>query len=125
MEGAQSSLLLLVVFETVGDPSGFDRAIKKLKTQHPEIEWLMELSDECSADEDFFAINDHGVREDDKAIGIKLFGIMTNLQALRQKSQPFRWPERSSPVLSAVCWQLLLAQRLLSRVGSSLPNCPL
>ena len=73
-----------VVFETVGDPSGFDRAIKKLKTQHPEIEWLMELSDECSADEDFFAVNDHGVREDDKAIGIKLFGIMTNLQALRQ-----------------------------------------
>lgn len=73
-----------VVFETVGDPSGFDRAIKKLKTQHPEIEWLMELSDECSADEDFFAINDHGVREDGKAIGIKLFGIMTNLQALRQ-----------------------------------------
>ena len=72
-----------VVFETVGDPSGFDNAIKKLKTEYPEIEWLMELSDECSADEDFYAINDQGMRED-KEIGVKLFGIMTNLQALKQ-----------------------------------------
>lgn len=73
-----------VVFETVGDPSGFARAIKKFKTAHPEIEWLMELSDECPADEDFYAINDKGVREEDKALKIKLFGIMANLQALRQ-----------------------------------------
>ena len=62
-----------VVFETVGDPSGFARAIKKFKTAHPEIEWLMELSDECPADEDFYAINDKGVREEDKALKIKFF----------------------------------------------------
>lgn len=73
-----------IVFETVGDPSGFDRAVKKLKSEYPEIEWLMELSNECAGDDDFYVVNDNGEREDDKQVGIKLFCIMTNIQALRQ-----------------------------------------
>ena len=34
-----------LVFETVGDPRDFYKAVNKLKEEYPTVEWLMELSD--------------------------------------------------------------------------------
>ena len=34
-----------LVFETVGDPHDFYKAVDKLKETYPTVEWLMELSD--------------------------------------------------------------------------------
>lgn len=73
-----------LVFETVGDPSGFYRAIKKLKEQYPNVEWVMELSDNCPNNDDFYSINGNNERDDTKELSTKIFCIMTNQAALSQ-----------------------------------------
>lgn len=73
-----------LVFETVGDPSGFYTAVNTLKTRYPNVEWIMELSSTCSNDDDFYVLDRHGNRDDNKQLSTKLFCILTNQQALSQ-----------------------------------------
>lgn len=73
-----------LVFETVGEPSGFFTAINTLKEQYPEVEWIMELSGSCPSDDDFYAMNKNGERNNDKLLSTKIFCIMTNQKALAQ-----------------------------------------
>ena len=73
-----------LVFETIGDPGNFYTAINKLKTQHPDVEWLMELSDSCPNSEDFYVIDNDNNRDDNKDLSTKIFCIMTNQAALAQ-----------------------------------------
>ena len=73
-----------LVFETVGDPSGFYTAVKKLKENYPNVEWVMELSSNCPNDDDFYMTNMSGDRDDSKQLPTKLFCILTNQDALSQ-----------------------------------------
>lgn len=71
-----------LVFETVGDPSGFYGAILKLKKTYPNIEWVMELGDSCPNTDDFYMLDKEGNRDDSKSLSTKIFCVMTNLTAL-------------------------------------------
>ena len=73
-----------LVFETVGDPSGFYTAICTLKRQYPNVEWVMELSNSCPNDDDFYVLNSSGNRDDEKRLSTKVFCVLTNQQALSQ-----------------------------------------
>ena len=73
-----------LVFETVGNPNGFYDAVQKLKTQYPNIEWVMELSNSCPNDNDFYVVDNNGNRDDQKQLSTKLFCILTNQEALSQ-----------------------------------------
>ena len=73
-----------VVFETVGDPDGFYTAIKSLKRQYPNVEWIMELSSSCPNSEDFYVLNKQNERDDTKYLSTKVFCVMTNREALAQ-----------------------------------------
>ena len=73
-----------LVFETVGDPSGFFTAVKKLKESYPNVEWVMELSRSCPNDDDFYSLNNSGARDDSKQLSTKLFCVLTNQEALAQ-----------------------------------------
>lgn len=73
-----------LVFETIGDPDSFYKAIQKLKEQYPNIEWILELSGQCPNTDDFYVVNDSDVRDDDKQLSTKVFCIMTNQQALSE-----------------------------------------
>lgn len=73
-----------LVFETVGDPNNFYKAVQKLKEQYPNIEWLLELSGQCPNTDDFYAVDGSDVRDDDKQLATKVFCIMTNQQALSE-----------------------------------------
>ncbi len=73
-----------LVFETVGDPDGFYTAVNTLKKQYPNVEWVMELSNTCPNDDDFYVLNSKGTRDDDKQLSTKIFCILTNQRALEQ-----------------------------------------
>lgn len=73
-----------IVFETVGDPSGFYTAVNTLKTRYPNVEWVMELSNTCPNDDDFYVLDRHGNRDDNKQLSTKVFCVLTNQQALSQ-----------------------------------------
>lgn len=73
-----------LVFETVGDPSGFYIAVNTLKSQYPNVEWVMELSNTCPNDDDFYALDSKGNRDDNKQLSTKVFCVLTNQQALAQ-----------------------------------------
>ena len=73
-----------IVFETVGNPSEFYTAVNKLKTKYPNVEWLMELSSTCPNNNEFYAIDKKGNRDDTKQLKTKVFCILTNQQALSQ-----------------------------------------
>lgn len=73
-----------LVFETVGDPSGFYTAINTLKTRYPNVEWVMELSSNCPNDDDFYVLDSNENRDDNKQLSTKIFCILTNQQALSQ-----------------------------------------
>lgn len=73
-----------LVFETVGDPSGFFTAVKKLKESYPNVEWVMELSGACPNDDDFYSLNNRGARDDSKQLSTKLFCVLTSQDALAQ-----------------------------------------
>ena len=73
-----------LVFETVGNPSGFYTAVNTLKTQYPNVEWVMELSNTCPNNNDFYVIDKHGDRDDNKQLSTKIFCVLTNQQALAQ-----------------------------------------
>ena len=74
-----------LVFETVGDPRDFNKAVNKLKEEYPTVEWLMELSDSnLENSDDFYVMNSSAARDDSKKLTTKLFCIMTNQEALNQ-----------------------------------------
>ena len=74
-----------LVFETVGDPHDFYKAVDKLKETYPTVEWLMELSDSnLDNSDDFYVMNSQSVRDDSKKLTTKLFCIMTNQVALSE-----------------------------------------
>lgn len=74
-----------LVFETVGDPHDFYKAVNKLKETYPTVEWLMELSDSnLDNSDDFYVMNSQSVRDDSKKLTTKLFCIMTNQVALSE-----------------------------------------
>lgn len=73
-----------LVFETVGDPDGFFTAVKNLKKSYPNVEWVMELSGICPNDDDFYSLNNRGVRDDSKQLSTKVFCVLTNQDALAQ-----------------------------------------
>lgn len=73
-----------LVFETVGDPSGFSTAINTLKKSYPNVEWIMELADHCPNSDDFYVVDDNDVRNDNKELLTKIFCIVTNQEALSQ-----------------------------------------
>lgn len=73
-----------LVFETIGDPSGFYTAVNKLKEKFPNVEWVMELSNSCPNDDDFYVLDKSGNRDDNKQLSTKLFCVLTNQEALSQ-----------------------------------------
>ena len=73
-----------LVFETVGDPQNFYKAVNNLKKDYPNIEWLIELSGSCPNTEDFYMLDSRGCRDDGKNLTTKIFCIMTNQKALSQ-----------------------------------------
>ena len=73
-----------LVFETVGDPSGFYTAVTNLKTTYSNVEWVMELSNTCPNNDDFYMLDKNGNRDDNKQLSTKIFCILTNQQALSQ-----------------------------------------
>lgn len=73
-----------LVFETVGDPDGFYGAINRLKSDYPNVEWVMELSDNCPNDDDFYCLDSNDERDDDKELSTKIFCVLTNQEALSQ-----------------------------------------
>lgn len=73
-----------LVFETIGDPSGFSTAINSLKKSYPNVEWIMELADRCPNSDDFYVVDDDNVRNDGKQLLTKIFCIVTNQEALSQ-----------------------------------------
>ena len=74
-----------LVFETVGDPCDFYKAVNKLKQEYPAVEWLMELSDtNLENSDDFYVMNSQKCRDDRKKLTTKLFCIMTNQVALNE-----------------------------------------
>lgn len=73
-----------LVFETIGNPDGFYNAIRKLKGRYPNVEWVMELSNSCPNDDDFYMLNRSGKRDDNKQLSTKLFCILANQEALSQ-----------------------------------------
>ncbi len=74
-----------LVFETVGDPPNFYKAVNKLKDEYPTVEWLMELSDtNLDNSDDFYVMNSQEIRDDSKKLTTKLFCIMTNQVALNE-----------------------------------------
>lgn len=74
-----------LVFETVGDPRDFYKAVNKLKEEYPTIEWLMELSDsDLNNTDDFYVMDSSGTRDDSKKLTTKLFCILTNQKALNE-----------------------------------------
>lgn len=74
-----------LVFETVGDPRDFYKAVNKLKEEYPTVEWLMELSDSnLNNSDDFYVMDSQAARDDSKKLTTKLFCIMTNQVALNE-----------------------------------------
>lgn len=73
-----------LVFETIGEPNNFYKAVNKLKEQYPNIEWVLELSGQCPNTEDFYVIDDNDVRNDEKQLNTKVFCIITNQRALAE-----------------------------------------
>lgn len=73
-----------LVFETIGDPNGFYSAINHLKRTYPNIEWVMELSDNCPNSDDFYMVDSNGNRDDSKNLSTKIFCILTSQEALSQ-----------------------------------------
>lgn len=72
-----------LVFQTIGNPEGFFTAINSLKKEYPNVEWLLELSGACPNTDDFYMADKNG-RNNDKQLPIKVFCVLTNLQALDQ-----------------------------------------
>ena len=53
-----------LVFETVGDPHDFYKAVNKLKETYPTVEWLMELSDSnLDNSDDFYVMDMYGYKQ--------------------------------------------------------------
>lgn len=74
-----------LVFETVGDPRDFFKAVNKIKEEYPNVEWIMELSDSyLENSDDFYVMNSKNERDDTKKLTTKLFCIMTNQKALKE-----------------------------------------
>ena len=73
-----------LVLETIGDVNGFSTAIKKLKEQYHNVEWLMELSSCCPNDDDFYALDNNNNRDDNKQLSTKIFCVLTSQSALAQ-----------------------------------------
>ncbi|MEC1158997.1 S8 family peptidase [Cytobacillus horneckiae] len=68
-----------LVFETVGTIEDFVKAVNKIDG----LEWLIELQEYISPDDDFYEIKD-GERNEDKELSGRLFLIMSDQQALRE-----------------------------------------
>lgn len=73
-----------LVFETAGDPQNFFSAVKKLKKEYPNVEWVMELASKTPNSEDFFVVDKRGQRDDGKMLSTKIFCILTDQRALSQ-----------------------------------------
>ena len=74
-----------LVFEAVGDPSRFYDAVNKLKTEYPNIEWIVELSNSCPSDEDFYmSTATREAQNGSQQLSTKIYCILTNLQALQR-----------------------------------------
>lgn len=61
-----------LVFETVGDPSSFFTAVKRLKKDYPNVEWIAELSDSSPNSEDFYVLNNTNERDDTKELSSEI-----------------------------------------------------
>jgi hypothetical protein len=72
-----------LVLEVLGDPAEFEKTVRRLQTEYPDIDYIFETAKEdMPGDEDFYAMTKNGMRDDNKLMVYKYFCILTNLQAL-------------------------------------------
>jgi hypothetical protein len=70
----------VLVFETIGNVEDFAKAVSKIEG----FEWLGEFEiEDIIPDDDFYALNDEGGRED-KSLGGRLYLVFTNTTAMNQ-----------------------------------------
>ncbi len=71
----------VVVLETVGEVTGFIRAVEQV----PEMEWLTEIeAEDIPPDDDFFALDKDGEKRPDETLRGRVFIVFTNQVALRK-----------------------------------------
>lgn len=76
-----------LVFETVGDPENFRKAVEQFQQDNPSVDWLMELYDShgAEADEDFYELDSEKERKnEDHMLAQKIFCISSNVRSLEQ-----------------------------------------
>lgn len=74
-----------LVLEVADNPEGFETAVKNLKADTNDLEWLFEVVD-CNVPntDDFYRATKNGVRDDKKMMTFKFFCIMTNQRVLSE-----------------------------------------
>jgi len=74
-----------LVFEAHGDLEDFHSAIRSFQSTYPEVELLFEIEEEdIKPDEDFYAYNANGQREENENLTFKFFCVLLNHKALEE-----------------------------------------
>jgi hypothetical protein len=74
-----------LVFEAHGDLESFHSAVRSLQSTYPEVELLFESEKEgIEPDDDFYAYNNQGKRENAKPLTFKCFCVLFNHKALKE-----------------------------------------
>lgn len=76
------SLEYTLVLEVAGDPSGFETAVRHLRADTDDIEWLFEVVDDNVPNVDDFYRTKNGDRDDTKKMSFKFFCIVANQRVL-------------------------------------------
>ena len=71
-----------LVLEVAGDPSGFETAVRHLKGNTDDIEWLFEVVDDNVPNADDFYRTKNGDRDDTKKMSFKYFCVVANQKVL-------------------------------------------
>lgn len=71
-----------LVLEVAGNPSGFETAVRNLKADTDDIEWLFEVVDDSVPNVDDFYRTKNGERDDTKEMSFKFFCIVANQRVL-------------------------------------------
>ncbi len=71
-----------LVLEVAGDPSGFETAVRHLKGNTNDIEWLFEVVDDNVPNADDFYRTKNGDRDDTKKMSFKYFCVVANQRVI-------------------------------------------
>lgn len=69
-----------LVFETIGSVEDFSNAVSKIDG----FEWLGEIEEEITPDDDFFPVNDAGELDEGKSLTGRIYLIFTNVSAMSE-----------------------------------------